>query len=94
MNLTDYPTPQCDGIRFQAQPGMMPPFDTVPYTVAARIEREAAAWRAVAELALLRLCRAVMEDGKAMSMRSQSPASSLKEVQSAFDALKSQLTQP
>ena len=36
--MTD--TPETDGIEFKTQPGMMPPFDTVPAEFARRLERE------------------------------------------------------
>ena len=33
-------TPETDGIEFLAQPGMMPPYNTVPSDFARRLERE------------------------------------------------------
>jgi len=36
--MTD--TPETDGIEFKTQPGMMPPYDTVPAEFARRLERE------------------------------------------------------
>lgn len=39
-NLSGSPTPRTDGIIFKAQPGMMPPYDTVPAAFARTLERE------------------------------------------------------
>jgi hypothetical protein len=36
--MTD--TPETDGIEFKTQPGMMPPYDTVPAEFARRLERQ------------------------------------------------------
>ena len=39
-NLPRLPTPRTDGITFKAQPGMMPPYDTVPAEFSRTLERE------------------------------------------------------
>lgn len=41
-------TPRTDGIEFLAQPGMMPPFSTVPSAFARELERELAKSRLLA----------------------------------------------
>lgn len=49
--MSDTPTPETDGMTFFAQPGMMPPYNTVSSEFARKLERELnAALAANAEL--------------------------------------------
>jgi len=81
MNLTDYPTPKSDAAEWMTELGT----SVVCYDVSAGFEREAAAWKAVAEMLYARV--------EADRYRSYNGVESDAAME-AFDALKSQLEKP
>ena len=94
MNLTDYPTPRSDQMRnfwlgdrpheYQA------PFEAEAFHEVCQLEREAAAWKSVAEKLATEMRDLAWLSGPAGSTQPNDAELAL----AAFDALKSQLTQP
>ena len=80
MNLTDYPTPKTDAAANSCFGGD----ETVDADVSRQLEREAAAWKAIAEM--YRKSESVENSHELLIV--------LDEATEAFDALKSQLEKP